>query len=129
MVQRAQLMTAQMAAHKCLGEILIEMGHTPPERLIDGINMAINVGILTTNQAWHLKSVNAAANSAMHHIPPSGAEVSANRLPSQRILSKVYVGCMRGVPLLQNVSMRGRRPRKLSIEAALEATGGEYAAS
>ena len=51
-------------AYKCLGEILIEMGYIPLERLIDGINMGIDVGILTTNQAWHLKSLNAAANSA-----------------------------------------------------------------
>ena len=51
-------------AHKCLGEILIEMGYIPPERLIDGINMGINVGILAMNQAWNLKSLNAAANSA-----------------------------------------------------------------
>ena len=81
-----------------------------PARLIDGINMSIEIGILSMNQGWHLKSLHAAAISATS-------------------LSKVCVGCMRGVRLLQSLVMCGRRPRKLSIEAALEATGGDYAAS
>ena len=42
---------------------------------------------------------------------------------------KACIGCMKGVSLLQSVPMCGRRPRKLSIEAALEATGLDDAAS
>ena len=66
--ERRQVMTAQMAAHQCLGKMLTDMGHASPERLIDRIYLGLHLDILTAKQAQHLKSLNAAANNAKHHI-------------------------------------------------------------
>ena len=45
--ERGQVMTAQMAAHQCLGKMLTDMGHASPERLIDRIYLGLHLDILT----------------------------------------------------------------------------------
>ena len=49
--ERGQVMTAQMAAHQCLGKMLTDMGHASPERLIDRIYLGLHLDILTAKQA------------------------------------------------------------------------------
>ena len=68
--QRAQLMTAQMAAHTCLGEVLFERGYAVPESLREAIKLGLEAGILSNGQAQDLKSLNAAANCAKHQVTP-----------------------------------------------------------
>ena len=63
--ERGQVVTAQMAAHQCLGKMLTDMGHASPERLIDRIYLGLHLDILTAKQAVHAMAVYIALFMAM----------------------------------------------------------------
>ena len=67
-LERSQCMAASMAANKLLNEVLAEMGASTHSRLVDAIEAAFSMGILSRGERHDLRRLNQMANVAKHDV-------------------------------------------------------------